>query len=68
MCILAENARCTAYDIMDAKVAFYSKIYVRLVFATITTFVAIPVILEFRSSQTSTHNIIHADVGLFSDL
>lgn len=66
--ISTEDANCSVYGITEARVAFYSKIYERLLFATVVVIVSVPALLEFQASQLATRNIEHFDVGLFHDL
>lgn len=63
-----EDANCTIYGITDVQVAFFCKIYERLVFIGIAIYTALPAILEFLALKTATEKTVHLDVGLFYDL
>lgn len=65
---LTEADSCTVYDITEAKIASYSKIYERLLIVSVTIYLAIPGILEFQASQLGTRTIAYMDVGMFNDL
>lgn len=68
VCISTEDASSTIYGITDARIAYCSKIYERLMFVNYILYVSVPGIVEFLSSQGETTTDVHLDVGFFNDL